>query len=50
MVFSATLFWTVLWHFPGEMYESEQMDFKNGFNTQLLVPVPNHAATSEKEG
>ena len=48
MVFSASLFWGVLWHFLGEMYESEQMDFKNVFNTQQLVLVPKHPATSEK--
>ena len=48
MVSRRTLLFRVLWHFIGEMYESEQMDFKNRHKTYITKAKP-QSCTGEKK-
>ena len=44
MVFCDTLFCSVSWRFIGEMYEGEQVDFKNRYYSHVTSACPNRAA------
>ena len=37
MVFYDTLFCSVLWRFIGEMYEAENIGFKNRYNMHVTI-------------